>query len=424
MNSKLASSWYNREDKTIQEINQIRGQLENINQISQKVDLIGSQLESYLNVNNKLLSDLEYSRSEAFHKLLVLSQEDFLLSSQFMILLAEQFSKIEQRKIFRPVEHFEFVLFNYSWHLPKFDNYINLGDYVQTIAVENLLNEKYSVNQVIYWDRDNLSFFIGDKEEEYIAVMQGWFSHSTNFLPLRKNIKPLWIGSHFAYHAKKVIQNLAVLRPDLLNNYLNDLGCRDLDTYSFCRGLDINCYLSRCLTLIQKRRKIVPVNGKIFMVDIPETHLHLFPKEILDNSIFINQKWVNAINEPWLESHLKTKKLLNKIKTEASMVITTALHCASPSIGMGIPTVLFVENPEENSKRFSTLHGIVKPHLFSELTQDDSFLYKAQEEEKNIEELKDAMKLNFDLSLKLKLGNQINQKEIIEARKIIFDFSL
>ena len=106
------------------------------------------------------------------------------------------------------------------------------------------------------------------------------------------------------------------------------------------------------------------------------------------------------------------------------MVITTALHCASPSIGMGIPTVLFIENPEENNKRFSTLHGIVKSHLFSELTQDDSFLYKAQEEENNIEELKDAMKLNFDLSLKLKLGHQINQKEIKEARKIIFDFSL
>ena len=139
--------------------------------------------------------------------------------------------------------------------------------------------------------------------------MQGWFSHSTNFLPLHNNIKPLWIGTHFAYHAKKVIQNLAVLRPDLLNNYLNDLGCRDLDTYSFCRGLYINCYLSRCLTLIQEKRKIVPVNGKIFMVDIPEIHLCSFPKEILDNSIFINQKWLSAINESCQDSHLKTSIL-------------------------------------------------------------------------------------------------------------------
>lgn len=51
-----------------------------------------------------------------------------------------------------------FVLFHYLGHISKFENF-NLGDYVQTFAVETVLKDFYPEADYTFWDRDSLSFY-------------------------------------------------------------------------------------------------------------------------------------------------------------------------------------------------------------------------------------------------------------------------
>ncbi|WP_395002724.1 hypothetical protein [uncultured Helicobacter sp.] len=55
-----------------------------------------------------------------------------------------------------------------------------------------------------------------------------------------------------------------------------------------------------------------------------------------------------------------TQALLDRYATQARLVITTALHCASPCTAMGIP-VLFLQDSPEQSTRFSALHNPKAP---------------------------------------------------------------
>ena len=93
-----------------------------------------------------------------------------------------------------PLNKNRFLLFHYFYHSPMFGDYLNLGDYVQTIATRNLLNEFKPNSEFCYWDRDCLNFFKPTQNESVICVMQGWFAHSFNFLP-NDYIRPVWVHS-------------------------------------------------------------------------------------------------------------------------------------------------------------------------------------------------------------------------------------
>lgn len=78
----------------------------------------------------------------------------------------------------------EFLLFHYAYHMPLFNGFANLGDYVQTIATKNALISAFGPSiKFRYWDRDSLRYYNGDDSNQKIitCIMQGWFSHSLNF---------------------------------------------------------------------------------------------------------------------------------------------------------------------------------------------------------------------------------------------------
>ncbi|MCV3336935.1 polysaccharide pyruvyl transferase family protein [Campylobacter sp. RKI_CA19_01121] len=312
------------------------------------------------------------------------------------------------------------VLFNYSYKNNDFnvDNFsCNLGDYIQTIATKKILN-KIGYNNHLFHDRDNLVDIFNSN-----IIMQGWFAHSINFIPNKTNT-PIFIGTHFTKNIQAYF--------DKIEKYKNifpfkgvDIGCRDLFTLQYLKskkqkGIDINPYLSRCLTLTLPKRNEQKKYDKIFFVDLTDDILKYIPKNIQEKGITVQQKEVfdgkYDLEKNWNFYYQKAEKLLNLYKNEAKLVITTALHCASPCIAMGIPTILISNNKEEQMTRFSALDGIVTIYTLDDIKNRQINFYP---EIPHIEDLKHYMLKNLELSILKTMGKEVNEQELAYIRNII-----
>lgn len=82
---------------------------------------------------------------------------------------------------------------------------------------------------------------------------------------------------------------------------------------------------------------------------------------------------------------------------------------------MGIPVLLLQDSPEQ-STRFSALHNILKPHSLEDLRHNRvDFNPKAPD----IEDLKEAMLTNLDLSIRQIWGEAIDLEALSRARAFI-----
>lgn len=327
-------------------------------------------------------------------------------------------SKIEQIN-YDKYSKISFLLFNYFLHIPMFSGRINMGDYVQTIAVKQILDTLYQ-SDYIWYDRDSISCFklpASDVNKIVCCIMQGWFSYSYNFLP-SSDILPVWIGTHFTSNTQSFIRKVLVVNP---NYFSSPVGCRDLFTLNFCRKNHINSYFSRCLTLTYPSRDHNIQANKVYIVDVPDSIIKYIPKNIRNDAILCNQKNVYVHNEYWTESLKRTQNQLNEYKKNARLVITTALHCACPCIAMGIPVILIAENPIENSSRFSALSGILNPILITELKENK---INWDPEPIDISELKKAMIKNVLMTVDEVLNMRQENKETRDVRDFIENFRI
>lgn len=306
------------------------------------------------------------------------------------------------------------VLYSYS-HTKK--RGVNLGDYVQTLAVRHaLLETRLPKFHDVLWPRDRLSKFTGDKRT--LCVMQGWFEQDgIGFLPGQK-ILPVWIGTHFRRKTQKTLSWLKRFHPDAFDGW--EIGCRDLSTLEFCRSIGIDAYFSRCLTLTLPRREKEPLDGKIFSVNCPEEMESLFPEEVKKTFVRINQRERYAGEEKKSPEVLlsEAEDLLNLYRREARLVITTALHCAQPCIAMGIPVVFINPNYDE-SERFSSFRGLLKIHTMDDL-RDSRIDFNCAAP--NFESLKRDMLENLRLSILKAQGKHVNESLLREIRNRIKSF--
>lgn len=328
-------------------------------------------------------------------------------------------------------EELFFLLFHYQGHLARF-NTVNLGDYVQTIALERAIKSLFPKSIFEYWDRDSLNFYRtslnhNGKKPKYLeppplCFMQGWLAHSLNFLPNSK-MTPIWYASHFQDNLKPFIVNLLSCVPDY---FTHPVGCRDEGTLSFMRELKQDSYLSRCSTLLFDRESTVfdktgNLYEKVYFVNIPEHILPLFPNEMKNNARYVNQRGIECRWEYWEKTYRKTEKLLDEYLSNASLVVTTALHCAAPCIAMGIPVVLIALYPEENLPRFSALKGLLKIYTLQDLKTGGIDFRSISPLE--FEDLKNAMKYNMHLSINEAKGAPVTS-ELLEVREFIERYSL
>lgn len=232
-----------------------------------------------------------------------------------------------------------------QFYAMTYSNSGNLGDHIQTIATEQFINRKGGV------DRDTLNLYKG---KDINLLMQGWFGNLKRFkymFPPSNNINPIFVGFHISnkqedreYYSMKIVRNY-------LEKY-QPIGCRDISTKEFLEDLGIEAYFSRCLTTTFPTRNNVPSKEKIFIVDCVSDLL--IPSDILNKA----EKLTHVVSEEESQKNKESKAylLLNRYKEEASLVITSRLHCASPCIAMGIP-VIFIDN--KHDIRFTAINDLL-----------------------------------------------------------------
>lgn len=246
----------------------------------------------------------------------------------------------------------------------------NLGDYIQTIALENFYRRFFPDEEQIVLDRDDLARYKGKKA---LVLMQGWFSTAGNldFLP-GQDLVPVFAGVHFSLPLRKNLLRMQGNFPPLLRNV--EIGCRDYSTMLFLQSIGIKTYLSRCLTLtFPKRTEKTPEQNKIFWVDLPE-HLEKFlPPVFHENYERICQQKIPFEHGKETENKMRAVALLERYRREARCVVTAAIHCAMPCAAMGIPVLFINYNYRDSNaviERWSAMHGIIPVYSEADLLQN------------------------------------------------------
>lgn len=270
----------------------------------------------------------------------------------------------------------------------------NIGDGIQALAVKNLKQIISPKSKSIFISRENITFY---NDKPVLLPMQGYFFDSKFFLPVFP-ITPLWIGVRLNYKARDVITKLVETNYDYFCSL--DIGCRDISTNDFFELIGIKSHFSRCMTLTFPKRGKVNADT-VFIVDVPNKLHKYIPSKIRKFSVIKKQRAVPFRKYFTPEKRLEiSEKTLNLYRETASLVITSALHCACPCIAMGIP-VVFVDFGW-SSNRFSCLKNIIPIYSKSDfLNGDIDFLmsYPPPQKKIYIESLKDLVIQNFKLFL-------------------------
>ncbi|MDR2790729.1 MAG: polysaccharide pyruvyl transferase family protein [Campylobacteraceae bacterium] len=238
----------------------------------------------------------------------------------------------------------------------------NIGDAVQNLAVENIYSKISGIksHELLLVNRDEINTYNG---EPCRLVMQGWFGNYANVFPLpwSDKIEPIFLGFHLntvSNTRKKFITEKIYLKM----KPFEPIGCRDRNTMKFLQKLGMKAYFSGCMTLTFDTRKNTPKNGKVFVVDLTKKAMKKLPqkiKNIADMSITHSYYWDNypVSYEGALEFEREARRILDRYRDEARLVITSKIHVAMPCAALGIP-VVFIHEKSENV-RFDVLHGIL-----------------------------------------------------------------
>lgn len=220
----------------------------------------------------------------------------------------------------------------------------NIGDILQGMSAAQFLNEDAKAI-----DREKL--YLMGKESPGFLLATGWFMHDYTLFPPPPNIIPFYISVHVA--------NSDFLRQPHIRKHFRaygPVGCRDKKTLQLFLGWGIPAYYSGCLTITTKPKTIVRKDneGAFLMVDNVD---HPVPGHILEKIEYLLQKKLTRISHDPTDVSLsfedyvlsgteRMQSLLNKY-CDASLVVTTKIHCALPCLGMGAHVVLIHPNPKD-----------------------------------------------------------------------------
>lgn len=240
--------------------------------------------------------------------------------------------------------------------------FCNYGDNVQTLALDIIIKDMFPEEQIVNMNIYDLPWYAG----EYVVLpinANFWTCDEHYFLPASDKIIPVFIAISFQIPptSPEAIAYLKKWEP---------IGCRDYETLMMMRRLGIKSYLNGCVTLTLPKRKIEPKQKKIFLVGLSDEVTKQFPKEVLQYAETVQQ--IVYYEDDWIGraeiTDEATKRLYRRYHNEATMVVTSKLHCASPCIAMGIPTIIIREN---KSCRFEWINKFVKVHTTDEIGHID-----------------------------------------------------
>lgn len=220
----------------------------------------------------------------------------------------------------------------------------NMGDWFQTIAMENLYDE-WGIHDYLYVSRNNAKYYNGEKVVlcfNCFNTLINSLNYKTETFPLSKQIIPVFFGLHL--HNRSIPNEL---KEQFL--HFGPIGCRDEETLNYMLQANIPAYLSGCVTaLFPRRNENSPLYEKIYFVDTPKELDHYVPEHILKKAeyktnSFPIQRLTGShymTEEESKISYQTAKKQLELLRDTATLVVTSRLHIASPCIAMGIPVIL------------------------------------------------------------------------------------
>lgn len=367
-----------------------------------------------------------------------ISQSVDFANVQLMGLYSFFINSLRPEDIF-PLKHEgNYVLFSYPQAVNRRRDdcaIINIGDYVQTLAVRNALSRVCPGHAFEYWDRDNLlNYFPGD-EHSRICVMQGFFPKNVCDLP-NKYIFPIFIGFHLGattslqypdepLGSEKIWRSFIRRFPTYFRN--KSVGCRDHRTELYLRSLGIDTYFSRCLALTFPLREKEPPESRVFVSCSPNLQVvvnKVLPREMRDICVACSPEYnVYGVREaPFQELDFidlvpYAERYLQRFKDEATLVITDRVHVAGPCIAMGIPTIIIRRGGGD--PRYDVFRGIAPCYTEDEVMQGR---VDFTPQRIDIESLKTAMLENVKLTIEQEAYGVPHNGELKEIRRTIESF--
>ena len=257
--------------------------------------------------------------------------------------------------------------------------FCNYGDNIQTIALDYIIKQLFPEKEIVDINIYDLPYYDG----EYVLLPLNcnfWTCDENYFLPASYKIIPVFIAVSFQIPptSKRAIDYLKKWEP---------IGCRDFETLDMMRRLGIQAYLNGCTTLTLPKRNKSPIKKKVFLVGLSESSREQVLQKIgNDNVEVVNQIeiYCNDVEGSSFITDYKTKEIYQRYRDEATLIITSKLHCASPCIAMGIPVIII---REKKSCRFEWINKLI--HIYT-LEEIESINWKPDIIE--IESLKNKMK--------------------------------
>jgi hypothetical protein len=235
---------------------------------------------------------------------------------------------------------------------------INLGDNTQSIAIRHAYTQLgFSDELLVPINRDTLPSYRG--ERAYL-IMNGVFSGGA--FPLPPTIIPIFVG----FHAKEsVIREHA----GLLRRF-QPIGCRDDTTTELMQSLKIQASTTGCLTLTLPRRSVSPTVPRLLIVygdgtsGVPSNIFRYVPVKLVRAIELIFHRLPLTNFPPTTQQREAAERyeqaLLNHYRDEATLVLTSLHHVASPCLAMGIPVIVC---RHKCSPRFSFLKRLTPIYL-------------------------------------------------------------
>jgi len=235
---------------------------------------------------------------------------------------------------------------------------INLGDYMQSLAMRNIYRMAgVEDRDVIEIDRDNISNYRG---EMAIMILNGCYYRSS--FPLPDEIIPIFIGL--------CVDEAVVCSHTRYFKQHEPIGCRDIATCDLFLRYGVRAYVTGCLTMTFLPRHTPPPQKKVLVVygayagSFPVEALKGAPRELLETAEFISQRKI-VHNHPLTERDMReaeryARSLLDYYRDNASLVITSLHHSATPCLALGIPTIICRKHADA---RFSYLQKFLPVHV-------------------------------------------------------------
>ena len=205
---------------------------------------------------------------------------------------------------------------------------VNIGDDLQLVAVENIYNHMgISQDRIVRVKLSELSTYDGEYCILPISFPLYGYRNETYITMFSPKIIPVFLALSI------MSGNISEEECNYLRHY-EPIGCRDYHTVKLLRNRGILAYLNGCLSAALPRRENLS-GEKVYLVDIPRDYYNYIPEALREDAIVTSQV-VDNCNNPEEE----IKKKLDEYAKNASLIITTRLHCAMPCVAMGIPVIL------------------------------------------------------------------------------------